>query len=609
MQGLLLRSRLGAFVVAALVAVVAVWCFGVASARAAAAGWWSAGNMSAERGVATATLLNDGDVLVAGGDSDGGAVASADLFDPVSNTWSAAGSMSTGRWEDTATLLGNGNVLVAGGIDPNISWLKSAELYDPASDTWSPARDMTTARYGHVAALLKDGKVLVAGGWGYSGAVASAELYDPTSNSWSSAGSMSTGRYLATATALPNGKVLVVGGISTIEPNSAQAGAELYDPASNSWSAAASMVTARFGATATLLSSGKVLVAGGDDSNGDALRSAELYDPTSNAWTSATSMNNPHAYQTATLLSTGNVLIVGGDNGNNPYTPETSAELYDPTSDTWSSAGSMSDSRERATATALNDGRVLVAGGDQGGPNLASAELYELATTASVVANGAGDFGSETVGQSSAIQSLQVTNTGGEPLYVTGISVTGPNGGDFSVASDTCNDVASGQTCSLGVNFTPTAAGTRSATLTFNDNGQTGTQGVTLTGNGIAANSPPAGPTSPTRPTSTSSTPAPPVVPRRVTLKTCNAVSKIVKHKKTSVQKCTGRRISGPAGLTATGHTARATLTRGRHVYATGVLQANGRLVLHPRGRLPSGRYTLSLTTGNTTKRYTITIH
>ena len=132
-----------------------------------------------------------------------------------------------------------------------------------------------TGRYYHTATLLPNGKVLVAGGnfTGTGGALASAELYDPASGTWTATGSLATARYAHTATLLPNGKVLVAGGVGT--SSTSLTSAELYDPASGSWTATGSLATARGGHTATLLPNGKVLVAGG--SNGSALASAELY--------------------------------------------------------------------------------------------------------------------------------------------------------------------------------------------------------------------------------------------------------------------------------------------------------------------------------------------
>jgi MYXO-CTERM domain-containing protein len=176
-------------------------------------------------------------------------------------------SMMYARWGHTATLLGNGKVLVAGGeTNP---YPASAELYDPGTNTWTAAGWMITARSAHTATLLGNGKVLVAGGNG----LASAELYDPGSNTWMMTGSMMNGREEHTATLLGNGEVLVAGGY--VQNSGYLASAELYDPVASTWTSAGSLMDARRAHTATLLGNGTVLVAGGAPS----LASAELYAP------------------------------------------------------------------------------------------------------------------------------------------------------------------------------------------------------------------------------------------------------------------------------------------------------------------------------------------
>jgi N-acetylneuraminic acid mutarotase len=339
-------------------------------------GQWSlAAPLLVGRVNATATLLGNGKVLVAGG-YNFNSLSSAELYDPVSNSWSAAAPMATARELHTATLLANGKVLVTGGYGNGTDgYLASAELYDPGSNTWSPVASMSTARDGHTATLLGTGKVLVTGGLnGTSSYLASAELYDPISNSWSSAGAIAAARSGHTATLLGNGQVLVAGGNNN---GTAVSIAQLYDPARNAWSTLTSMAYPRMNHTATLLGNGKVLVAGGRGSPGAGnLSSAELYDPITNTWSAAGPLAIGRAYFTATLLASGKVLAAGGQGDG--YLA--SAELYDPVNNAWSSAGAMAAARSFQTAIRLASGDGLVIGGLTNGTSgiyLRSAEFFQ----------------------------------------------------------------------------------------------------------------------------------------------------------------------------------------------------------------------------------------
>ena len=223
-------------------------------------------------------MLQSGKVLVIGGDSVGNG---AELYDPATGTWSLTGNLNVARRVFTATLLRNGKVIVAGGSDDTrTNALSSAELYDPATGIWSITGNLITARGDHTANLLPNGKVLVVGGFVdyQSGQVThSAELYDPTVGTWSNTGQLSRARTVHTATVLMTGKVLVAGGFFIDGSPNITDSCELYDPATGTWSNTSSLHIARRFHAATLLLNGKVLAAGGQGFN--ASNSAELYDP------------------------------------------------------------------------------------------------------------------------------------------------------------------------------------------------------------------------------------------------------------------------------------------------------------------------------------------
>ncbi len=333
-----------------------------------------------QRTLHTATLLPDGKVLFAGGQgtSGTGALDSAELYDPATDTFAPTGSMTSPRNDHTATLLPNGKVLIAGGSAPLLT-SASAELYDPISGTFTATGSMSTPRQGHTATLLSSGKVLIAGGGNCnSGCVsfASAEVYDPTTGTFSATGSMSAARSFAQATLLSNlsnGKVLIAGGFnsSTLMVLSS---AELYDPAAGTFTPTGGMSTPRQSFTATLLPNGKVLVAAGVTTG--ALGSAEVFDPATGGFTATGNLNEARFKHTATLLPTGKVLITSGFGAPGVLA---SAELYDPSTGRFTSTGNVNDPRIDFTATLLSTGKILIAGGSNVIATLGSAELYDPA--------------------------------------------------------------------------------------------------------------------------------------------------------------------------------------------------------------------------------------
>jgi len=233
---------------------------------------------------------------------------------------------------------------------------------------------MQSARELNAQVRVSGGKVLTIGGVDKSGNIlASAELYNASTGKWTLTGSMAEAREYSPAVVLKSGKVLVSGGLGT--SSIVLATAELYDPATGVWTSAGPLSAPRVGHTATLLSSGKVLVAGGCTDNicGTHTAVSELYDPTSNTWSTTGSLNTARSFHTAVALKTGKVLIIGGTTG----ATTTSCELYDSSKGTWTSAASTNTARYLNTTTLLSDGKVLVTGGSPSRAPVNSAELYD----------------------------------------------------------------------------------------------------------------------------------------------------------------------------------------------------------------------------------------
>jgi len=362
--------------------------------------WSSAPSMAIGRGYHTATLLHNGKGLVVGGSQEFSALSTAELYDPASRTWSRAGTPIGARVDHTATLLRSGKVLLVGGARSlptfGLDILASAELYDPQTNSWSPASTMRTPRAKHTATLLDDGRVLIVGGVGdltseSARVLASAELYDPVSNSWSAVPSLAQARAWHSAVLLADHRVLVLGGADWNRSNGIATGTaptnhvEVYDPATNRWSAASSMHFTRILPTSTLLPDGRVLVVGDSGPNE---RTAEIFDPRTGRWT----VSNPgvkRAGHVAVGLRNGNVLVAGG-------LGEMCAQIFDWRRNNWLNGGELSVVRSGATATSLGAGQVLVVGGFNLGDlsrdamALASGEQYDPAGVRNGVTGPAG---------------------------------------------------------------------------------------------------------------------------------------------------------------------------------------------------------------------------
>ena len=294
------------------------------------------GSMAALRYAHTATLLLNGKVLVAGGYGSGfdcddlgtPTQISAELYDPSNGTFKGGGSMVVARGWHTATLLQDGRVLLVGGAAVGGQHyafgqgLQSAEIYNPITGTFTSTGNLPLPLYDHTATLLSNGRVLITGGMNATDpyltfAIAAAEIYDPATGVFTTIGSMHDARARHSATLLANGRVLITGG-------SGLATAEIFDPATNSFSRINDMGRARERHTATLLSDGSVLIAGGG-SGYENDPTAEIYDPATASFITTGSMETGRYGHTATLLKNGAVLVAGAVQGRSFLA---TAELY-----------------------------------------------------------------------------------------------------------------------------------------------------------------------------------------------------------------------------------------------------------------------------------------
>jgi hypothetical protein len=310
------------------------------------------------------------------------------------DVWSAVAPMAEPRAAATATLLKDGEVLVAGGyngftehVGGGTIWQPLAELFDPGTRSWRPTAPMLVPRVEPQAALLGDGRVLVLGVEATPSCcegTVGAETFDPETDSWSTAAAPAEMRDVETLTALPGGSLLAIGHFGG--PGGYWAtwtlGAALYDPLSGTWSRTQPPLVKRdFGATATLLGTGQVLLVGGFQDepakelpvhdNYTVFASAETYNPTSGVWTPVAPMLHPRTQQAATAMANGSALIAGGEEEiilPGPMTEsnvQSSAEAFDPYSGTWQPLRAMSFARVYAEAATLSDGSVIVAGGGE----------------------------------------------------------------------------------------------------------------------------------------------------------------------------------------------------------------------------------------------------
>ncbi|HEX2569156.1 MAG TPA: kelch repeat-containing protein [Polyangia bacterium] len=336
----------------------------------------------------TTTSLPDGRVLIAGGvsqpfvDYARPVTAAAELFDPRTGQVTRTGDLGKARALHTATLLDDGRVLIAGGEQEGTASLDAIEVYDVTSGAFSAAGAMTTPRQGHSATLLRDGRILIAGG--YDGVHQrypnGAELYDPKTGTSTSTGQLNAARQLHTATLLADGRVLVTGGVTNY--TGALSSAEIYDPQTGRFTLVPGGLRApRFFHNAVALEGGRVLVTGGSqtlDRGTAGLGSAEYYDPAVHQFLPTGSMSLPRQLHAATVMADGRVVIVGGTSYFEGAEALDTAEVYDPRSGQFATlALRLTRVRQRHSVVATGADRIAVFGG-HGSDNALAVETYPV---------------------------------------------------------------------------------------------------------------------------------------------------------------------------------------------------------------------------------------
>jgi hypothetical protein len=409
-------------------------------------------------------------VLALGGidaSQGGAALSSGEIVDPVV---SPALLMNTPRTLHTATVLEDGTLLIVGGSTQSEgAGLATAEIYDPVAGLSNPTGAMNTPRLNHTATLLPDGKVLITGGRTAAGepALATAEIYDPVNESFQPTGTMNSPRFLHTATLLQNGDVLIAGGLIGGSTTACLASAEIFHEATGTFTPTKGpMTTAHCSHTSTLLNTGEVLIGAGfvDSEASAATPVLDIYLPATQTFSSSRGqLFNARANHTATLLisgEAGDVLFTGGTPNSFPVTTDLStAEVYNRDTNAVillsgtsvncpGQPGCMIAGRSRHTATLLPDGKVLLVGGLTGDGNhsLASTEIFDP-------------------------DSL----TGRAPYFAPGPNVT-------ARSSHTATLLSFGATITLAVNPDSSNLG-QAVTFTANVNGGQGTPTGTITFN------------------------------------------------------------------------------------------------------------------------------
>jgi hypothetical protein len=408
----------------------------------------------------TATLLTSGpdigQVLIVGGENYADTeLAKAEVYNPQTGIFSAApGTPNYPRSMHTATLLQDGTILIAGGytgcVGCGSSNLAPAEIYDPIQGVFTKVGSLITPRVQHTATLLQNGYVLIVGGRDNNNyATATAELYDPVGKDFVPTGSLNTARSAHSATLLPNGSVLIAGGMDS--NGTPLNSAELYNPATGTFTVTGSLNTGRFGHGSALVYSGNVMIYGGIANRGSPANATvvtEQYNPSTGTFTATTNLNIARAFAATVALPGGTVLAAGGIHSSDTYSIDvlSSAEVY---------------SLNNSYITGFVNPKYIVMGLTYAPPGSSSFVSYQNTTTlgtTTMISNSTDEQQgiSTSASETFAIPGLQFIGIGND------ITVTGTDSSQWTKSSSTSTTVtlsksmsSSNKTTGTGDPFNP----------------------------------------------------------------------------------------------------------------------------------------------------------
>ncbi len=276
-------------------------------------------------------------------------------------TWATRADMPTVRWELSTSVV-DGKIYAIGGAGPVYQALRTVEEYDPATDTWTTKSEMPTARQG-LSTSVVNGKIYAIGGGAASSTAytsvktfSTVEEYDPATDTWTTKSEMPTARGFHSANVV-DGRIYVIGGSPKAPDSGSILTVEVYEPATDTWTQKGDMPASRR-AGFTDVVDGKIYGFGGYASR----RRVDEYDPVTDTWTEKANLPTYRTGATTSVLD-GKIYVIGGYvPGVSGYPGVATVEVYDPVTDTWTTAPDMPTGRF-APRTSVVDGKIYAIGG------------------------------------------------------------------------------------------------------------------------------------------------------------------------------------------------------------------------------------------------------